>query len=566
MRRLFTKVVALGLVSAMVCGCFAACDKKEKSNKPITITVFSELANVGGTQVGWSAKLLKEKFNVELNIITSGEGVLETRMESGNLGDIVVWGGEGNYQKALKAGLLYDWNDEDLLKNHGPYIYENMQKALEKNQLLTKQVTEGKSDTLYGFGHNVATSSENHEAFFYTWDIRWDLYKELGYPEIKNLDDLAKVLGDMKEICPTDDNGNPTYGASLWPDWDGDMVMYVKALGTAYYGYDELGIGLYDSDTGTYYDALEADGPYLECLKFFNKLYQNDLLDPNSMTQTYDGMYEKLQSGGVFWSIFNYSGSLGYNKKHEADNKAMCSLVPTEGSPIVYGMSVVGGNRIWSIGANTENPELCMEIINWLSTPEGVMTYNYGPKGLCWDYDDEGYTYFTEFGNKAFHDRSTPMEGEYAGTGSFNDGCIQINNTTWSVNAVNPDSNGEVYNSDSWKSTQADAATGVEADWREYFDVSSVQEYMEKCDYKVAPATTFALEGQTDEFKTVWKSVTDVIVTYSWKAIYANDDAEFDKYVDEMIDQANGYGYKQCVEWSEGQAAIRHGLEEAVRN
>lgn len=566
MRKIFKKFVALSMATVTACSCFTGCGSDSKKEEPITITVFSELANVSGEQVGWSAKMLLEKFNVVLNIIPSADGVLETRMESGNLGDIVVWGSEDNYSKAVKAGLLYDWNEDNLVQEYGSYIYENMPHALEKNQLLTEKITDGASNTLYGFGHNVATSSENHEDFMYTWDIRWDLYKQLGYPEVNTLDDLVDVFIEMKKICPTDENNNETYAVSLWPDWDGDMVMYVKALATAYYGYDELGLGVYDPETGTYYDALKEDGPYLECLKFFNKLYQNNLLDPNSMTQTYDSMYEKLQAGGVFWSIFNYSGCLGYNgDDHLAENKMMTSLVPTEASPIVYGMSVMGGNRIWSIGANTENPELCMEIINWLSTPEGTMIYNYGPKDLCWYYDEDGYTHFTEFGKTVYFDRSTQMIGDYEGTGTFNDGCIQINNTTWSLNATNPDSNNEAYSWQSWKSTQEAASSEIEQDWRDYFNVSSVAEYLENRPYTVAPATTFTLESKSDEFKTVWSSVTDVVTSYSWKAIYANSDEEFDKLVAEMIKQAEGYGYEQCVEWSLRQAATRHELEEAVR-
>ena len=563
MRKAFKKLIIMALVVVMTCGCLAGCGKKQET---ITITVFSELANKSGEQIGWIAKMLLEEFNVVINIIPSDEGVLETRMESGNLGDIVVWGGEDNYKKAVKAGLLYDWDEDNLIQEYGPYIYENMPYALEKNRLLTQNITEGASDALYGFGHNVATTSANHEPFFYTWDIRWDLYKQLNYPEVRDLFDLVDVFVEMKKICPTDDNGNETYAASLWPDWDGDMVMYVKALGTAYYGYDEHGIGLYDSDTGTYYDALKADGPYLECLKFFNKLYQNNLLDPNSMTQTYDEMYEKVQAGGTFWSIFNYSGCLGYNgEEHLAENKMMTSLVPQAASPIVYGQSVFGGNRLWSIGANTEYPELCMEIIDWLATPEMTMTYFYGPKDVCWYIDEEGYTHFTEFGKKAYFDRSTLMEGEYEGTGTFNDGCLQINNTIWSMSAINPESNGESYNYEEWKSNQVEPANATEADWRERFGVSSTQEYMEKTSYKVVPSTTFSFDSKSDEFKTIWKSVTDVIVTYSWKAIYANSDAEFDQIVAEMVKQAEGYGYDQCVQWSVEQAAKRFELEEAIR-
>ncbi len=580
------KATSIALVAAMAAGCLAGCggnssgsvdnsteagasagSAASSSDKPVTLTVFSELANYSGEQMGWSAKILLDKFNVVLNIIPEQDGVYETRMESGDLGDIVIWGSDGeNYSKALQAGLLYDWNEDDLLTEYGPDIAANMSYALEKNSELTKTITNGESDTVYGFGHNVATSAEDHEAFFYTWDLRWDLYKELGYPEVKNLDDLVEVFKQMKEICPTDDNGNETYAVSLWPDWDGDMVMYVKSLATAYHGYDEHGIGVYDSDTGTFHDALEENGPYLEALKFFNKLYQNNLLDPNSMTQTYDNMIEKVRAGGTFWSIFNYSGSAGYNtEEHLADNKMMLSMVPSEASPIAYGMNVQGGNRIWSIGANTQYPELCMEIINWLCTPEGTMTYNYGPEGLCWYYDEDGYTHFTDFGKKAYTDRTTAMIDDYEGLGNFNDGCMQFNNTTWSINATNSDSNGEKYNQEFWKSNQTEAGCDTEQDWRDYYGVSSVQEYMEKQKYVVAPATSFTLASKTDDFKTTWSAVTDVIVTYSWRAIYANSDEEYDQIVAEMREQAKNYGYDECVEWSLEQAAARHELEEAVR-
>lgn len=563
-----TIIIAIVALVALVAGIVSAVifsGKKEEG--PITLTVYSELANYSGDQKGWSGQMLLEKFNVILNIIPSGEGVYETRMESGHLGDIVVWGGDGeNYTRAVEAGFLYDWNTDDLLKEHGPYIYEHMQEALKKNQELTKTITGGASDTLYGFGHNVATDAENHESFFYTWDIRWDLYEQLGHPEVKNLGDMVNLLKDMKEICPEDENGNPTYAVSLWPDWDGDMVMYVKSLATAYYGYDEHGLGLYDPATGNYHPALEKDGPYIECLKFFNELYQNGLVDPNSMTQTYDNMSEKLQAGGVFWSIFNYSGSLGYNTdEHIAENKMMCSLTPTEASPIVYGMNPAGGNRIWSIGSTTEYPELCMEIINWLSTPEGVMTYNYGPKDLCWYYDEDGYTHFTEFGAKVNADRTVKMIDEYEGTGTFNDGCIQINNTTWTINAMNPNSNGETYNCELWKSEQKEPQCDTEADWREYTGCISVQDYMESGNYTVAPGTSFVLESKDNAFKTVWKGVTGVITQYSWKAIYAESDEEFEKIVDEMISEAEGYGYDECVKWSVEQANIRHEYEEAVK-
>lgn len=563
MKKLTKRILCLALVLVMTCGIFAGCSTKKTEEEPVTLTIFSELANYSGEQVGWIAKLLKEKFNVVLNIIPSGDGVYETRMESGFLGDIICWGGDGeNYTRALKAGLLYDWNDDNLLAEHGAYIKEHMGDALEKNANLTAAVTGGDPVT-YGFGYNVASSAEDHESFFYTWDVRWDLYKELGYPEIKNMDDMVELFKGMKEICPVDDNGNPTYAVSLWPDWDGDMVMYVKAFATAYYGYDELGVGVYDPETGTYYDALQEDGPYLKALRFFNKLYQNDLLDPNSMSQTYDNMAEKARAGGVFFSIFNYSGSLCYNsEEHIAQDKMMMSLVPEEASPIVYGMSTSGGNRLWSIGSNTEHPELCMDIINWFATPEGAMTFWYGPKDLCWYYDDEGYIHWTDFGKTVYFDRDTQMIGEYEGTGDFNSGSFQANLGTWSMNATNLDSKaGERYNYEYWKSTQDSATCAVEQDWRDFTKSASIQEYMNNHKYSLSPATTFTLASKDDDFKTTWKGVTDIITTFSWRAIYAKSDVAFDNIVKTMISQAKGYGYDECVAWTQEQAAIRHALE-----
>ena len=68
--------------------------------------------------------------------------------------------------------------------------------------------------------------------------------------------------------------------------------MFVKSTATAYYGYDEFGFGLYDPEEQVFHPALEENGPYLTCLKFYNNLYQKGLLDPDSQTQGYDGMQE----------------------------------------------------------------------------------------------------------------------------------------------------------------------------------------------------------------------------------------------------------------------------------
>ncbi len=542
-------------------------DKKD----PVEIVVYSQLANYSGEQQGWCAKLLLDKFNVKLTIIPDSDGVFDTRMEAGKLGDIVVFGSTGNdYKRAVKNDMLLDWNKYDLLNKYGQYMRDHMGTALEANKKLTSTITEGESNALYGFGHSVALSSESHEQFFYTWDVRWDLYKALGYPVVKNLDDLVTLFERMKEICPTDENGNPTYAVSIWPDWDGNMVMYVKAFATAYWGYDEFQLGIYDPDTGTFHDALEKDGPYLTSLKFFNTLYQKKLLDPNSMSQTYTEMIEKLKVGGVFFSIFNYAGSLSYNTDaHMSEGKYMYTMVPQDAVPLCYGMSPYGGNRVWTIGANTEHPELCMQIINWLCTPDGYMESLYGPKGVTWYYDDQGRACLTEFGKKAINDKENTImteeeAGIYAG-GTFHDGELQINNTTWSVNEINPNTTGDTYDNKYWRSILLDSNYDIQRDWTAYTGAETMGEYMETLDYRMAPAIEYTEAEMDDDFELIWKQVTTCIVDYSWKAIYASSDGEFNYYVQQMINTAIAYGYEKCKKWSQDEAVKRHALEEAER-
>ncbi|MBQ7944194.1 MAG: hypothetical protein IJ326_09065 [Lachnospiraceae bacterium] len=586
MRRLVASTLVATMMGGMLVGCgsntstttstdgSASSDsaKEEVSDEDlITLTCYSQLANYSGEMKGWFAEILKDKFGVKINIVPDSDGVYETRMEDGDLGDIVVWGStDRKYQQAIEAGMLFDWEEDNLVQDYGPYIWENMQDALEANKIVSAAKDEagnvvGEADTIYGFGHGVASSSDSHDAFFYTWDIRWDLYEQLGHPEVNNLDDLINVLEDMKEICPTGDDGNPTYAMSLWPDWDGNYVMYVKAMATAYYGYDEFGFGHYNVETGEFYDALSADSPYLTMLAWFNDLYRRGLLDPDSMTQTYDTMIEKVQNGNVFFSIFNYAGSLAYNKaEHYDQNKIMMSLTPTEASPIVAGLSTLGGNRVWSIGAKTQYPEVCMEIINWLCTPEGRLTTDYGPKGLCWDYDENGKTYFTEFGLTCKEDRTTLMPEEWGGA-TFNDGAFQVNNITWTAADINPES-GERYNCEFWASTQVpEGRCDAERDWRETTGAQTIDEYMNSGDYSVDVPTTFAMATLDADMQSQWDQIAICLKDYSWRAIYAETVEEYDAIVNEMRGKAMSYGYNNMVKYCKEQAAIKNGLQEPLR-
>ena len=179
-------------------------------------------------------------------------------------------------------------------------------------------------------GYDVGSSANNRAQFFYYPCVRYDLYKEIGSPEIKTLEDYVSVFEEMKKKCPKSDTGKETYAVSMFSAWDGDMVMFVKAT-AALYGYDEFGFGLYDLEKQEYQDALDPNGMYLRCLKFYNTLNQKGLVKPDSVSQTFDDCLADYKDGAAFFNLFTWmSGDVFNTAEHTKAGKAMYAIPPQD--------------------------------------------------------------------------------------------------------------------------------------------------------------------------------------------------------------------------------------------
>lgn len=526
----------------------------------VTLDVYSKVANYSGEQIGWFSQVMKEKFNVKLNIIPDSDGTTyTTRMEAGDMGDLVVWGSslnDDNYKNAVTKGMLLDWNEDDLLSEYGPYIKEHMQAALQKN----KDISGG---TVYGIGNGIGVNSSDISSFTYAWCTRWDLYKQLNYPEIKNMDDFADVLIQMQKLEPVDDNGKSTFAVSLFSDWDGSMVMFPKSMVSAYYGYDEFGIGFYDPKTQKYIPAVAEGSPYIEMLRFYNKLFQAGAMDPDSETQGFDGCAEDYRNGTALFTPFSFLGSDSYNSQtHTEAGKGMYPLLPENASPINYGQNIYGGDYVFSIGANTEYPELCMAILNWLATPEGKMTDLYGPKDINWYYDENGKTHFTELGKSCATDGETEMKDGYSGL--FKDGQDKTGISIWGLDTQNLDSNGETFNRYFWESNVTAPASEIESDWRKITGASSTNGYLASRPYTLSIGTMYAPTAKSDELTVTWNQVTESVKNYSWRAMLASTNDEFDNIINEMISKAESYGLAECNKYQETEAINRKAAEDAA--
>lgn len=518
------------------------------------INVYSQLANFSGKQGGWFAKVLKDKFGLEVNIISQnlegGANKFATTMASGNLGDLVVFGSDGqDYRDAIKAGMVLDWTQNGLLDQYGKDLMANVPKAIEKNKTYF-----GDGKAVYGVGFDAAadgaTGSADGNTMTYQSDMRWDLYQKLGSPKIENMEAILPVLKKMQELEPKSDSGRPTYAFSLWADWDGNMMTLAKQF-AAMQGYDESGLLLVSADEEKYQDLLSEDGYYLRTLKLYYDANQMGLVDPDSLTQKFDDVSNKFRDGQVLYSWFPWLDS-AYNTPNHTDAGKGFAMVGFDNQKIYsYGQNPYGGNRLWAIGSKAKQPERIMEFLNWMYSPEGVMTQTNGPEGLTWEMKD-GKAVLTDFGKKALKDTTTQVPDEFGG-GQYKDGTNQMNNTSLKVSNINPNTN-EPYDWNSWSSVLEDNPNPVDKSWREAVGALTPHELLEK-NGQIAvnqqlpePA---AIMDQTLNQKL--NQVATVIKQYSWRMVFAKNDQDYDKLKTEMINKAKGLGYDELINWQADQ-------------
>ncbi len=118
------EMILIGLSTALLAGTLSGCsgssfsqDKEPVYEETLTVDVFDSLANYQGIQSGWFAKIVKDKFNIELNIIApnvagGGNALYETRAAAGNLGDLIICSGNNNnLQDLVTAGLVMDMRE-----------------------------------------------------------------------------------------------------------------------------------------------------------------------------------------------------------------------------------------------------------------------------------------------------------------------------------------------------------------------------------------------------------------------------------------------------------------------
>lgn len=561
MRKRFMRILlCIVLAISLAAGCEGQAGKSGKDGLGadryedfITIDVYDEFSNYQGIQSGWFAKEVKDRFNMELNLIApnvagGGDTLYQTRVATGDLGDLILINtANGKLNELVEGGLIMDCTE--LMK--GSNIMKNYGTAVEKTNELA-----GTGGGVYGFPNSISSQpptvpSESREPTFGPY-IRWDYYKKAGYPRMEDLDDFLDVLKQMQDMAREEEGTEDIYAISLFRAWDDNMMNNAKQL-ACMYGYDEQGFVLSKADGSDYQNIIDGDSLYIKMLRFFNEANASGLVDPDSRSQNYDTWFEKYREGKTLYSPWPWVGQSAFNAAENKESGKGFKMAAVEDMQIFsFGCWPEGDSKsIIAIGSQAEDPQRLADFIDWLYSPEGFELNGQangaaGPKGLTWEIGEDGKPSLTDFGKRALPDNPVEVPEEYGG-GKWNVGASVLNFRTFLLSETDPNT-GDSYEYPCWESTIKDNESLLDRDWAEKMGADTAMEYLEQNDMLlVAPGANYSTPAEDANITTIRNQCKAMVIEYSWRMVFAPED-EFDGLLEEFGDMLDGLGYADVYE------------------
>ena len=393
------KVVAMVSALAMVAGlCTSAAADEAATDSDLSehveITIGGINMGSSDTKEGWPNEVvqkLEDKFNVTLSLKTYDNESLNLDLSGGNTTDIVQVN-DANIEGVVKGKHAVNLED---YKDIAPNIFSDNMNF--RNELMKTYKSNGDGVqyfvtprvTFDGAEANYGTVLNNG------YIVRWDLYKEIGCPEINNDDDYIEALKKMKEIYPETEDGLPVYAMSAYNDSQLHAYFYKGCLAE---GYINLQGGIYVQNVTTnelvpdlYDEGVDGDTPFWSGVKFYNKLYREGLLDPDCFITKSEDLKEKYNKGQYLGGSVNwYYGTYNENQR-TADPETLKEYV-TLPSYLGWGneKNLAGWfGKYFFVSSHSPNVERAVMILDYLQSEEFSRDIDSGVEGR-WTTDDSG--------------------------------------------------------------------------------------------------------------------------------------------------------------------------------
>ncbi|SDW20487.1 extracellular solute-binding protein [Paenibacillus sp. CF384] len=319
---------------------------------------------------------ITRQTGVTMNLELYDEQKFKVELAGGDLPDIIQVPNKNI--KELIAGSNIIPLDE-LLKTNGPDL---QLPVFEKSFAYIRKFWSDNTYKLYMVPVQIGTSDFGFEQQV-GFNVRWDYYKELGYPKIDSIDDMVNVLTNMVQRHGTTKDGKKVYGVSMWNDW---ATWGIRSMGLI------TGNGMFNTNLmqliNTYTDTTHSE--IWDTAMFMYKAQQKGILDPDAFTAKYNDIVAKASEGTLLSAVATWPFTrINADLLKEGPDKGFVTI------PLDFGFTNVGGTTIagWSdrafaISANCKYPERAMDLINFLVSEQGSRLIASGIEGEHWTYVD----------------------------------------------------------------------------------------------------------------------------------------------------------------------------------
>ena len=367
----------------------------------------------------WS--YLAERLGVEIQYDYISPQEYSARLASGDLPDIVAT--DKNLSTILEYGVAL---------NVDPYLEEYCPNILKGDARLTYDVFKqlgNEGDGFYFFpvkiGYNGVGYDNETTARGYV--VRWDYYKELGYPPINNEDDFLSVLLQMHKNHPVTEEGYPTYlyGTDNFSGYD---TAFRAELSVDYWAPYKYQNNIFTNEVFDGYTD-PAHSMWWASMEWENKLYRagkaDGSYDMDLFTQTIEQFDAKVARGQYLGLHAEKSGLYKNKIKTDPNTLTGYNTVPTSATNFytnVYQLLGNGPGYMWFISANSQHKEEALNLFNLMYDPDFVRELTLGRRGETWDYDTEGVPRMNEYGQEqldAYKAGSTDPDNYFVSWGSF---------------------------------------------------------------------------------------------------------------------------------------------------
>lgn len=332
---------------------------------------------------------LEEKLNVTFEMEYYDKESYNLDLAGGNTTDIVVVTDE--YLNSVLKGK-HAVNLEEYADYAGNILSDQYSF---RNNVMKKFKSNGE-DKLYFVSGKVTVGEpvESVSATPFGYVVRWDLYKEIGCPEIRTTEDYVEALKKMKEIYPETEEGLPTYALGAYNE-TGLHPYYI--YGCLALGYNNMEGGMYVQNVTTnelipdVYDK-DLDGqvtPFWETIKLYRMLYQEGLLDPDNFITKGEDLVERYTKGQYLGGYMNWHYGIWNSNKYSENPESLEQYIVLPNYMGWTNDSSTAGERYMYVSSHSKNIERAVMVLDYLQSEEWARKLYNGADGR-WEVGEDG--------------------------------------------------------------------------------------------------------------------------------------------------------------------------------